>query len=97
VHNAPAVDVTCSNEEHLMTLEIVRAALGWCAIINFALLAWWFLFFSLAHDWTQRVHGRWFRLSGEDFDRVHYMAMAYFKMGILLLNLVPYLALRIVA
>jgi hypothetical protein len=44
-----------------------------------------------------RLHGRWFRLSPEQFDAIHYGAMAVYKIGILLLNLVPYLALRIVA
>lgn len=39
---------------------------------------------------------RWFSLSREQFDSLHYAAMAVFKMGVLLFNLVPYLALRIV-
>jgi len=42
------------------------------------------------------VHGKWFTLSVEEFDAIHYKGMAFFKMGIVLLNLAPYLALRIV-
>ncbi len=79
-----------------MTLEIIRSALAWCAVINLGLLLWWFLFFTLAHDWTYRVHRKWFDLSVDHFDKIHYAAMALFKLGILLFNLVPYLALRIV-
>jgi hypothetical protein len=79
-----------------MTLEIIRSALAWCTVINWVLLLWWFLFFTLAHDWTYRFHTKWFKLSIDDFDRIHYKSMALFKMGILLFNLVPYLALRIV-
>jgi hypothetical protein len=79
-----------------MTLELIRNALGWCAVINLALLIWWFLFLALAHDWTYRLHNRWFSLSVERFDSIHYAGMAVFKMGILLFNLVPYFALRIV-
>jgi hypothetical protein len=37
--------------------------LGWCAVINLGLLVWWFLFVLLAHDWTYRVHSKWFRLT----------------------------------
>jgi hypothetical protein len=35
-------------------------------------------------------------LSIEKFDAIHYAGMAYFKIGIFLFHLVPYLALRIV-
>lgn len=78
-----------------MTINIIRDALGWCAVINLGLLLWWFLAFTLAHDWMHRFHGRWFKLSAEHFDAIHYLGMAVFKIGILLFNLVPYLALRI--
>jgi len=79
-----------------MTLETVRAALAWCTLINLVLLAVWFLFFSLAREWMLGLHRRWFSLTREQFDTVHYALMALFKMGILLFNLVPYLSLRIV-
>ena len=42
------------------------------------------------------MHGKWFRLSGEQFDALHYGGMAMFKIGILLFNLVPLIALDIV-
>jgi hypothetical protein len=80
-----------------MTVEIIRNALGWCALINYGVLLLWFLFFTLAHEWMYRLHGRWFHLPRERFDGLHYAGMAFFKLGIILLNLVPYLALRIVA
>jgi hypothetical protein len=79
-----------------MTIEVIRAALAWCTVINIGLLLWWFLFITLAHDWTYRLHSKWFKLSVEKFDAIHYAGMALFKIGIVFLNLVPYLALRIV-
>lgn len=79
-----------------MTLEIVRDVLAWSTVINIAFLLWWFLAFWMAHDWVYTVHGKWFTLSVEEFDVIHYKGMAFFKMGIVLLNLAPYLALRIV-
>jgi len=79
-----------------MTVEIIRDVLAWCSAINFALLLWWFIFFALAHDWIYRIHGRWFTLSVEKFDAIHYAGMAFFKICIFLFNIIPYLALRIV-
>jgi len=79
-----------------MTLEIVRDVLAWCAVINIGLLLWWWLFLTLAHDFVYRFHGKWFKLSEERFDAIHYSGMLFFKICIFLFNIVPYLALRIV-
>ncbi len=79
-----------------MTLEIIRDTLAWGAVINIILLILWFLFFALAHDWMYRWHSKWFTLSIERFDSIHYAGMALLKVGIWLFFLGPYLALRIV-
>jgi len=60
-------------------------------------LMWWFLFILFAHDWTYRLHSSWFKLSVEQFDSLHYVGMALFKMAILFFNLSPYLALVIIS
>jgi hypothetical protein len=77
-------------------VRIARGALLWCAVINYAVLLVWFAVFLSGHDWLYRMHTRWFRVSPDQFDAVHYGAMAVYKLGILLLNVVPYVALRIV-
>jgi Family of unknown function (DUF6868) len=79
-----------------MNLDSARHALLWGAVINYAVLLVWFLVFILARDWLHRLHRRWFRLSFEQFDGAHYVGMAIFKLGIILLYLVPYIALCIV-
>jgi hypothetical protein len=79
-----------------MSMEMIRAALGWCTLINWGLLLWWWLFIAFAHDWVYRMHGKWFRITPEQFSAIHYAGMAYFKMAVFMFNLVPYLALRIV-
>jgi hypothetical protein len=79
-----------------MAVEIVRDVLVWCAVINYSLLLLWFLIYSLAHDWLYTLHGTWFTLSGEKFAAIHYAGMAFFKLGIFLFNLAPYVGLRIV-
>ena len=79
-----------------MTLETVLSFLLSSVLINYAILLAWFVIFRFAHDWMFQLHGKWFRLTAESFDTIHYGAMAFFKVGILLLNLVPYVALSIV-
>jgi uncharacterized protein DUF6868 len=79
-----------------MTIEIIRSFLAWCSIINIGLLLFWLLWFMLGHDFIFRFHGKWFKLSEEQFDAIHYALMGFFKIGIFLFNVVPYFALRIV-
>lgn len=79
-----------------MSIEATRNFLLWCTVINYGGLLVWFLFFAFAHDWMQRLHGRWFHLSHDQFDALHYAGMTIFKIGIILFNLVPYVVLRIV-
>jgi hypothetical protein len=43
-----------------------------------------------------QLHKRWFNLSKDTFDAMHYAGMALFKMGVVLFSLAPYLAMRIV-
>ena len=79
-----------------MSIAMAQDVLLWCAVINYGVLVVWFLCFLLAHDWMYGLHSRWFHLSVNQFDALHYAGMSLFKIGILLLNLVPYIALRIV-
>jgi hypothetical protein len=76
-----------------MDIELTRSFLLWCTLINYGILLVWFLVFVLAHDAIHRIHGRWFRVSREQFDALHYGGMTVFKIGILLLNVAPFVAL----
>ena len=78
-----------------MDIEMLRSFLGWCALINMALLLWWWGWFVFARELIYRMHSRWFKLDEQHFDTVHYAGMAVFKLGIILLNVAPWLALAI--
>ena len=62
-------------------------------LINYIILMIWFLAIIFARDWIKQVHGKWFNMSDETFDAIHYGGMAIYKIGILLFNLVPLIAL----
>ncbi len=79
-----------------MELEIIRDALGWCGLINIGILFFWFFMLVFAGDLVYRLHTKWFKMSREQFDIVHYSAIAFYKLAFFLFNIVPYLALRIV-
>ena len=78
-----------------MTIEVTRNFLLWCTVINYGVLLLWFLVFVFAHGLMQRMHGRWFHMSRDQFDALHYAGMSIFKIGIILFNLVPFVVLTI--
>jgi hypothetical protein len=77
-----------------MDIRTLRSVLVWSAVINYGILLVWFLVFISAHDWMYLLHSRWFRLSVEQFDMLHYAGMSIYKIGILLLNVVPWIVLH---
>lgn len=80
-----------------MLIDKIGMFLGWCTVINLLILLLWFLAFSRAHNMMYLMHGKWFKVSRETFDAIHYTSMAFYKMFILIFNLVPLIALRIAA
>ena len=79
----------------MISIVVLRDLLFWCAIVNYSVLSAWFLVFFFAHGWLYRLHAKWFQISENQFDLIHYSGMAAYKIGVLLLNVAPYIALRI--
>lgn len=79
-----------------MNTAFMQDFLLYCLAINYGVILVWFIAFRFGHAWLFNLHGRWFRLSEERFDAIHYSGMAIYKIGILLFNLVPYIALSII-
>ena len=80
-----------------MDLQLLKAFFLWCTLLNYGLLLFWAGIFIFAHDWLKKLHARWFELSRERFDAIHYALMGAYKIGIFLLNLMPYVALEIIS
>jgi hypothetical protein len=65
----------------------------WSLAANYGILLIWFLVFVFAKNWMRGLHSRWFHFSDSTFDAIQYGGMAVYKIGILLFNLAPLLAL----
>ncbi len=79
-----------------MNIELFKEFFLWCTIVNMIGLIFWFLMFIIASDWIYRFHGRWFKISLEEFHSIHYKGMAAYKIMIFIFNLAPYIALLII-
>ncbi len=78
------------------TLETLRAFFGWCSAINIGLLILSTILMLALRGWASRIHARMFNLGESDISRAYFQFLALYKLAILVFNLVPYFALRIV-
>jgi len=79
-----------------MNPDAIKELLLYSLVFNYVILLIWFGVFSLGHDWMYRLHSRWFSLSAETFDALHYGGMSLYKIGILMLNIAPLVAFWLV-
>ena len=79
-----------------MNPEIIKQFLLYNLIANYGVLLVWFGVFYFAHEKLYLLHSKWFKLSSDSFDKLHYGSMAIYTIGIILLNVAPLLGLCIV-
>ena len=68
----------------------------WCTIINSGLLMFWALIYMAAPDLVYRIQSKFFPISREKFEVIFYSLLGFFKMLVIVFNLVPWLALLII-
>lgn len=79
-----------------MTFVQIQQVLLWSAILNYALLISWWAILRLPHSWLYRLSAKPFNISEDLFDAMNLAGIGLYKMAILCLFAVPYIAMRIV-
>ncbi len=77
------------------TIEAAREFLGWCSVINIGLLIFSGIFVVLFRGPISRIHAKMFNLDESNISRAYFQYLAQYKIAILVFNIVPYFALRI--
>jgi hypothetical protein len=79
------------------SLETVTEFLAWCTVINFGILLLATFFLTVLRSWVVQTHARIFGLNEEDLLRAYVQYLAHYKIAIIMLNFVPWVALKIIA
>ena len=79
-----------------MTIEMLRAMLGWCSIINVGFLMFSSILLIAIRGTVSRIHGKMFNLDENYLSQAYFQWLAQYKIAIIVFNVVPYFALRIV-
>ncbi len=80
-----------------MDLMTIRTFFMWCTILNGGLLLLSACICVFANSWIYRVHGKWFPMPKETFVAVLYSFFGAYKLLFFVFNLVPFIALSILA
>jgi len=81
----------------MTSLDTITEILGWCTVINFGLLAIAAIGLMSMRSWIAPLHSRMFKISEDDLSRYYFQYLGNYKLLVVVLNFVPYLALKIIA
>lgn len=79
-----------------MDLTTLAAIFGWMLVVNLIIYLWSALFIIFGRDWVWRLQARVTGIPAEEWPRLSMDYLSRFKLAIIVFNLAPYLALRIV-
>jgi len=77
------------------TIEAAREFLGWCSVINIGLYIFSGIFVVLFRGPISRIHAEMFDLDESNISRAYFQYLAQYKIAIIVFNIAPYFALRI--
>lgn len=78
-----------------MSMTELTSFLGWCTLINAVLLILAFLMLTLSREWIMSIHARIFQVPEDALPGIYLGFLGKYKLLIVVFNLVPYLALRL--
>lgn len=78
-------------------LEILTTFLGWCSIINIGLLLFYTVWLMAFQNFTKKAHSALLGIDQDILDPIYFQYLANYKLAVLIFNIVPYLALKIMA
>ena len=81
----------------MITIEVLTELLGWTTVINVAVLLLSTLGVVAMRDTIAAIHSKLFGLDEKDLGRAYFQYLALYKIAIIVLNIAPYIALKIIA
>ena len=79
----------------MINVSVLSEFLGWCTLINIGLLCYSTVMIMLFGDFVKKIHGKLFRISESQLEITYFNFLGHYKLAILVFNLVPYCALKI--
>jgi len=81
----------------MMTITTLIAFFGWASVINIAILSLSTIWLIAMRKAITGIHSKLFGLDEKDLGRAYFQYLAQYKIAIIVLNITPYIALKIMA
>ena len=78
-----------------ISIAVMREFLGWCSVINVGLLLLSSILVIAIRKTAVRMHGKMFNLDEKFLCQAYFTYLGQYKIAILIVNIVPYFALKI--
>ncbi len=78
-----------------MDINQITAFLGWSSALNMAVLVFAAIFLFLFKDFAINIHSKLTGVSTAELPSLYFSYMANYKISILIFNLAPYIALKL--
>ena len=79
----------------MITIETMIEFLGWCSVINIGMLIFYSIFIIIFTDTMVKIHTKMFDLDKNYLTQAYFKYLAQYKIIIIIFNIVPYFALKI--
>jgi hypothetical protein len=81
----------------MISIEGLTTFFGWCSVINVGVLVFTTVVLMLMKDAISSIHAKLFGVNQENLPLIYFEYLGHYKIAILVFNLVPYLALKLMA
>jgi hypothetical protein len=81
----------------MIAMSELTTFFGWCTVINLAVYMFTALFIIVFKGFTVAVHSKILAVEAAELPMLYLQFLAHYKIAILLFNLTPYLALKLMA
>lgn len=79
----------------MSNLNEITEFFAWCSLINISILCFTTLFITLFKNFVVNVHAKMFSIDSSQLPKLYFKYLANYKVAILIFNLVPYIALKL--
>jgi len=78
-------------------IQTITTFLGWCTVINLGMYIFTAIMLTILKKPVKNIHSKLSGISVEKLDEVYFNYLGNYKLAIIILNIVPYIALKIMA
>lgn len=79
------------------SIETLTTFFGWCTVINLGIILMVVLFSSVAHEGVAKINAKIFGVTKEEANVTWFRVFQQYRLAFVVLNVVPYMALKMMA